>query len=153
MNLSNLESSQGSRTSPKRVGRGRGSGLGQTSGKGHKGQLARTGGKVRRGFEGGQSPLSRRMPKRGFNNHNFANEFNALTLDKVLNIFKNEDVISKEALVLKGYCKSTEKVKLIGSKETVVSSSDLLKRQFIFDKISQPVRELIEKSGGSITIL
>ena len=70
--LSSLRAAKGSKHYRKRLGRGRGSGLGQTSGKGNKGQLARSGGKVRRGFEGGQSPLIRRVPKFGFSNSDFA---------------------------------------------------------------------------------
>ena len=69
MRIDTLQPAEGSRKSVKRLGRGIGSGLGKTSGKGHKGQWARSGGGVRPGFEGGQMPLTRRLPKRGFNNH------------------------------------------------------------------------------------
>src|SRR5438105_1880792 len=78
--LSTLAPAKGAKHYQKRLGRGRGSGLGQTSGKGHKGQLARTGGKVRRGFEGGQSPLSRRLPKFGFNNTDFETKYSVVNL-------------------------------------------------------------------------
>lgn len=80
--LSSLSPKKGSKTSPKRLGRGIGSGLGGTSGKGHKGQLARTGGTVRRGFEGGQTPMHRRLPKFGFSNVAFATEFDIVNLSQ-----------------------------------------------------------------------
>ena len=78
--LSQLAPKAGAKHYQKRLGRGRGSGLGQTAGKGHKGQLARTGGKVRRGFEGGQTPLVRRLPKYGFSNVDFANRYEIVNL-------------------------------------------------------------------------
>lgn len=84
----------------KRVGRGAGSGLGKTSGKGHKGQKARSGGGVRRGFEGGQTPMYRRLPKRGFNNARFANEYQEVTLT-ILNASKSENV-DAESLIKDG---------------------------------------------------
>ena len=79
MDLSNLKAPQGANRSRKRLGRGPGSGVGKTAGKGHKGQKARAGGGIRRGFEGGQMPLQRRLPKRGFYNH-FAREVVALNV-------------------------------------------------------------------------
>lgn len=81
--LSSLAPNEGARHYSKRVGRGRGSGLGQTSGKGHKGQLARSGGKVRRGFEGGQSPLVRRVPKYGFSNVKFQTKYSIVNLSQL----------------------------------------------------------------------
>lgn len=81
--LATLAPKEGSRHYPKRLGRGRGSGLGQTAGKGHKGQLARSGGVSRRGFEGGQSPLIRRMPKFGFSNKKFETKFSVVNLAKL----------------------------------------------------------------------
>ena len=80
MKLEELKSAPGSRTTRRRVGRGIGSGLGKTSGKGHKGQNARSGGGVRPGFEGGQMPLFRRIPKRGFNNSRYAKVYTEVTL-------------------------------------------------------------------------
>ena len=82
--LSALAPAEGSTHYPKRLGRGRGSGLGQTAGKGHKGQLARTGGKVRRGFEGGQTPLHRRLPKFGFNNTQFETKYSVVNLEQLV---------------------------------------------------------------------
>ena len=87
MKLHELKSPEGSRKAPKRLGRGTGSGLGRNSGKGEKGQNSRTGGGVRPGFEGGQMPLFRRLPKRGFTNP-FSKKYNAINLDR-LNIFEN----------------------------------------------------------------
>ncbi|PIS10325.1 MAG: 50S ribosomal protein L15 [Bdellovibrio sp. CG10_big_fil_rev_8_21_14_0_10_47_8] len=81
--LSQLAPAEGSKHYQKRLGRGRGSGLGQTAGKGHKGQLARSGGKVRRGFEGGQTPLMRRLPKFGFNNTNFETKYSVVNLHQL----------------------------------------------------------------------
>ena len=99
--LSTLAPAPGAKHYQKRLGRGRGSGLGQTSGKGHKGQLARSGGKVRRGFEGGQSPLVRRLPKFGFSNVKFETVYTAVNLDK-LNSFTGEvtpELLKKSGVV------------------------------------------------------
>ena len=84
--LSSLAPKEGSKHYPKRLGRGRGSGLGQTSGKGHKGQLARSGGVSRRGFEGGQSPLIRRLPKFGFSNKKFETKYSVINLAQLENL-------------------------------------------------------------------
>lgn len=146
MDLSSLVSVPGSRSKPKRVGRGKGSGLGQTSGKGHKGQLARTGGKVRRGFEGGQSPLSRRLPKRGFSNVDFATNYRTISIDVVLNAIKTGD-ISEDAIRSLGLAKSTEKIKLIGTKLSFDTS--LLKRSFIVSKITGKLLDQINQAGGN----
>lgn len=148
MDLSNLVSVPGSRSKPKRVGRGRGSGLGQTSGKGHKGQLARTGGKVRRGFEGGQSPLARRMPKRGFSNHDYATHYEVMSISKVLNALPSGD-ITKEALVAAGLCKASQNIKIIGDK-TPLASTAVLARTFKVDKVTQKLSDLIVQAGGSV---
>lgn len=84
--LSQLNPAEGAKHYQKRLGRGRGSGLGQTAGKGHKGQLARSGGKVRRGFEGGQSPLIRRLPKFGFSNVDFQTKYSVVNLSQLENM-------------------------------------------------------------------
>ena len=84
--LSQLAPAEGSKHYQKRVGRGRGSGLGQTAGKGHKGQLARSGGKVRRGFEGGQTPLIRRLPKFGFSNKDYQTKYEVVNLSQLENL-------------------------------------------------------------------
>ena len=97
MKLNELKPAPGARTAPKRVGRGVGSGLGKTSGRGHKGQKARSGGGVRPGFEGGQMPLSRRLPKRGFTNI-FAKEYAIVNVSD-LNQFENGTEVTAELLL------------------------------------------------------
>jgi len=149
MDLSNLVSVPGSRAKPKHLGRGRGSGLGQTSGKGHKGQLARTGGKVRRGFEGGQSPLSRRMPKRGFSNKDYATHYEVIALSKILAAIPTGE-ISKEAIVKARLAKAGALVKIIGDKVTNATGLNLA-RSFKVDKISSKLESTIVASGGTIT--
>src|SRR5438045_8173020 len=99
--LSNLKPNAGSRRSKKRVGCGEGSGHGKTSGKGHKGQKARSGGSIRLGFEGGQMPLLRRMPKRGFNNANFKIKFAVVNLD-TLNAFDEGATVDEQYLLKAG---------------------------------------------------
>lgn len=98
MKMHDLGPAYGSTTTSKRVGRGIGSGLGKTAGKGHKGQKARSGGSIRRGFEGGQTPLYRRIPKRGFNNANFANRFATINLSDLNRYFNDGDVVTPEVL-------------------------------------------------------
>ena len=93
MNLSDLRPASGSRRRAKRLGCGIGSGSGKTSGKGHKGQKSRSGGGVRPGFEGGQMPLSRRIPKRGFNNARFAKVYQCVNLDSLSSRFKDGDTV------------------------------------------------------------
>lgn len=148
MNLSNLQSVEGSRHYPKRLGRGRGSGLGQTSAKGHKGQLARTGGRVRRGFEGGQSPLSRRMPKRGFSNRSFSAETVALHLAQVFAKIPSGP-ITPEALRNAGFV--GEKFKIIGGRSAVQPKFDekLLAREFTVP-VSASIEAFIQAAGGKI---
>ena len=99
MKLHELQPAVGAKKSPKRVGRGTGSGLGRNSGKGEKGQNARTGGGVRPGFEGGQMPLYRRLPKRGFTNI-FAKEYAVINIDR-LNVFEDGAVVTPEVLLEK----------------------------------------------------
>ena len=129
----------------KRLGRGSGSGHGQTSGKGNKGQNARAGGGVRPGFEGGQMPYSRRVPKRGFNNP-LREEIAIVNFTAIENI-KSDNIdinILKEIGILK---KSENKYKLLGSGE--ISR----KINVVCDKISKNAREKIEKSGGTVRII
>jgi large subunit ribosomal protein L15 len=148
MDLSNLVSVPGSRMAPKRLGRGRGSGLGQTSGKGHKGQLARTGGKVRRGFEGGQSPLSRRMPKRGFSNKDYATNYEVIALSRVLAAIPTGD-ITKAAIISAGLAKVGDSIKIIGDRFTNAAGLNLV-RTFEVDKISGKLESRIVAAGGTV---
>ena len=131
----------------KRLGRGIGSGLGKTSGKGHKGQWARSGGGVPVGFEGGQMPLTRRLPKRGFTN-NFAKEYSCINVD-VLNKFKKGDVITAEMLLETGVLAKIEQygLKVLGNGELNVA---LTVKAAAFTK---GAIEKIQKAGGKIEVL
>lgn len=116
MKLHELKPMEGARHTRKRVGRGIGSGNGKTAGRGHKGQNARSGGGVRPGFEGGQNPLSRRLPKRGFNNPT-RKEYAVINLD-VLNNFAEGTVVTPELLMEQGYVKQVKDgVKVLGNGE------------------------------------
>ncbi len=111
--LSKLAPPAGSRKNRKRLGRGPGSGVGKTAGKGHKGQRARAGGRVRRGFEGGQMPLQRRIPKRGFTNV-FKKQWVTLNVDE-LEVFNDGDVVDIQSLGVKGIIDGTgDGVKILG---------------------------------------
>lgn len=137
--LESLAPKAGSTHARKRVGRGRGSGLGQTSGKGHKGQLARTGGKVRRGFEGGQTPLIRRLPKFGFKCPSSVT-FEILNLSD-LEPLKGE--VTLELLKNSGLVKSNQIKVLANGKITHAITLKGL-------KVSQGARQAIEAAGGKI---
>ena len=115
MKLSELRPAEGSAKAAYRKGRGPGSGNGKTAGKGHKGQNARSGGGVRPGFEGGQMPLYRRLPKRGFNNYNFATNYAIVNLSDLEKKFEDGAVIDTEALIAAGLVKNQyDGVKVLG---------------------------------------
>lgn len=117
MKLNQLTPSPGSSTLPKRKGRGPGSGNGKTAGKGHKGQNSRAGGGVRPGFEGGQMPLYRRVPKRGFNNKRFATVYAYVNVSE-LNCFEEGTVVTPQVLIECGLIKKTyDGVKVMGNGE------------------------------------
>jgi large subunit ribosomal protein L15 len=144
MRLHNLRPRPGSRHRVKRLGCGESSGHGKTSGKGHKGQKARSGGSIRLGFEGGQMPLIRRLPKRGFNNAAFRRHYAIVNLDD-LNGFKagatvNEQLL-RESNLVRGHFVG---IKILGGGE--------LKHGLTVeaDKVSAAAREKIEKAGGTI---
>ena len=122
MYIHELTYAEGARTSKKRLGRGIGSGVGKTSGKGHKGQNARSGGGVRPGFEGGQLPLYRRIPSRGFNNKDFEKKYSTVNVEK-LNAFEAGSVVDACALLEKGILSKIEKdgVKILGNGELKVA--------------------------------
>ena len=146
MNLGSLKPPDGSRKKRKRVGRGDGSGHGGTSCKGHKGQNARSGGGVRPGFEGGQMPLSRRLPKRGFRNP-FRKEIVTINIEQ-LNKFSKGSVIDREVLVSAGLVKGkVDGIKILGKGNIEYPIS--LK----VDMISRGARDKIEAAGGSITVV
>lgn len=144
-NLGNLKPAAGSNKNTKRLGRGPGSNNGKTAGKGHKGQKARKGGKVPAGFEGGQTPLYRRIPKRGFSNLRNKIEYTLISLDD-LNKFNDGDTINVETLVAKGMVKKREElVKLL-------CNGKLTKKLTVsLPKVSKGARESIEKLGGSLS--
>src|SRR3954467_11768539 len=117
MNLSNLKPRPGSKHRTKRLGAGESSGRGKTSGKGHKGQKARSGGSIRLGFEGGQMPLLRRIPKRGFNNANFKTKFAVVHLDS-LNALEDGATVDEQSLLASGLIRRPyDQVKILGSGE------------------------------------
>jgi large subunit ribosomal protein L15 len=143
MNLSSLKPPEGSRKKRKRIGRGDGSGHGGTSTKGHKGQNARSGGRVRPGFEGGQMPLSRRLPKRGFRNP-FRKNIVTINIDQ-LRSFPEGSVIDKTALLDAGL------VKRIGDGIKVLGKGNIdYPISLKIDMISRGARDKIEAAGGSI---
>jgi large subunit ribosomal protein L15 len=128
-----------------RVGRGIGSGNGKTAGKGHKGQKARTGGKIRRGFEGGQTPLYRRIPKRGFNNI-FSTEYATVNVSD-LERFENGTVVNMELLVKEGLVRK----ELSGLK--VLGNGTLTKKVTVeAKKFTNAAKEKIEAVGGKIEV-
>ena len=145
MKLHELSPAPGSVKSSFRKGRGAGSGNGKTAGKGHKGQKARSGGGVRPGFEGGQMPLQRRIPKRGFNNI-FASEYVSINVD-VLNRFEDGAVVDAEAISKAGIVKNTrDGIKILGRGEltrklTVVAAA-----------FSATAKEKIEAAGGKAEV-
>jgi large subunit ribosomal protein L15 len=116
MDLSNLSPAPGSRKSRKRVGRGPGSGIGKTSGRGHKGKGARSGGNTPPGFEGGQMPLQRRLPKRGFHNP-FRRQFAIVNLARLEASFESGAVVDAESLVARGLVRAGLPVKVLGGGE------------------------------------
>lgn len=143
MDIQSLSPAENSRFSKKRVGRGIGSGIGKTSGKGHKGQNARSGGGVRVGFEGGQMPLVRKLPRRGFNNAVFAKEYTIVNVSD-LNKFENNAVVDVNALKEAGI---VNKVAQYGIK--VLGNGNLEKALTVkADKFSASAVSKIEKAGG-----
>ena len=144
--LHNLKPRPGSRHRVKRLGIGESSGHGKTSGKGHKGQKARSGGSIRLGFEGGQMPLIRRLPKRGFNNAAFKKQYALINLDD-LNEFKAGTVINEEMLRESKHIRgNVAGLKVLGRGE--------LKHGLTIeaDRVSESAREKIEKAGGTVTL-
>ncbi|MBP1550630.1 MAG: 50S ribosomal protein L15 [Oscillospiraceae bacterium] len=146
MKIHELSPAAGSNKDVKRIGRGHGSGWGKTAGKGHKGQNARSGGGVRPGFEGGQMPLARRIPKRGFNNI-FAEDVTVINVSALAN-FKEGTVVDNEILKAAGLIKKLdEKVKILGKGELNVN---LTVKAAAF---SASAKEKIEKAGGKAEVM
>ena len=147
MELHDLKPAPGAKRGRKRVGRGPGSGSGKTAGKGHKGQKSRSGYSRRYGFEGGQMPLVRRLPKRGFTNI-FRVEFQVINLRDLERAFASGDAVSPEALLEKGLVRrSKQPIKVLGD-------GDLTKKLIVqAHKFSAAARTGIENAGGSCEVV
>lgn len=144
-NLSNLRAPKKANTGPKRVGRGMGSGMGKTSTRGHKGQGSRTGTSLMRGFEGGQMPLHRRLPKRGFTNI-FRTEYTVLNLDRIAEIGEAE--LTVERLTELGFMKKRDGLlKILANGEITVAVT------VHAHKFSKAAQEKIEKAGGKAILI
>ena len=141
MDLGTLNPTKGSITSSKRIGRGNGSGQGRTAGKGHKGYQSRSGTKNRFHFEGGQTPLMRRLPKRGFSNYGFRKEVQIVNLEKIASL--NIEKVDANILHKKGIIKKIDvPVKILGNGDIKYSV------EIIADMFSKSAIEKLEKAGG-----
>jgi large subunit ribosomal protein L15 len=144
--LHNMRTRPGSKHRVKRLGSGESSGHGKTSGKGHKGQKARSGGSLRLGFEGGQMPLIRRLPKRGFNNAAFHKNYSIVNLSD-LSAFKEGTVVNEQLL------RESKLIRGHGAGLKILGGGELKHGLTIeADKISASAREKIEKAGGTVTL-
>jgi large subunit ribosomal protein L15 len=142
MSLNNLRPPKGAKQSPKRVGRGKGSGLGKTAGRGHKGAQSRSGWKSKRGFEGGQMPLHRRVPKRGFHNP-FRTEYAVINLDTLAAAFAAGTVVTPDLLRQHGLLRGGQlPVKVLGRGDIGVALTVQA------DKFSGKAAEKIQAAGG-----
>ena len=145
MYIHDLKNAEGARTSSKRLGRGIGSGIGKTSGKGHKGQNARSGGGVRPGFEGGQNPLYRRLPVKGFSNAKFKKVYSTVNVS-ALNIFEANTEVDAVKLLEAGILSKVEKdgIKILGNGELTVAL------KVVANKFTAQAKEKITAQGGSV---
>jgi len=147
MRLHDLKPNPGSKHRRKRLGCGESSGHGKTSGKGHKGQKARSGGSIRPSFEGGQMPLFRRLPKRGFNNAAFKKVFAVVNLDDLEKRFDGGAAINEKLLRAAGLVRGRpDGIKVLGRGEITKAF------HIEADAISASAKEKIEKAGGSVTL-
>lgn len=163
MNINELRPAEGSKKERKRIGRGHGSGWGKTAGKGHNGQKQRSGSYVSAAFEGGQMPLIRRIPKRGFSNSAFKKDMIVLNLKDIVDKFEDGETVTLETLVEKGVLKNprfiikyteeglrdreyTSILKVIGDAQVDK------KLNFVVEKISANAQANIEKAGGSVEL-
>jgi large subunit ribosomal protein L15 len=144
MNLSNIRAPKNANENKKRVGRGMGSGMGKTSTRGHKGQRSRSGSRMMRGFEGGQMPLHRRVPKRGFTNI-FREEYSIVNLEKLADL--GESTINPDVLRKAGVISTKRKLKILGDGE--LKSAITVQAH----KFSKSAQEKITKAGGKFEIL
>jgi len=146
MKLHELKPAKGSTKSPKRVGRGNGSGLGNTAGRGHKGQKARSGGGVRPGFEGGQMPMTRRIPKRGFTNI-FGKQYTVINVSDLEERYDSGAEVTIESLFATGLIKKVQDgVKLLGDGELTKALTVKV------DKVSKTAAEKIAAAGGKVEV-
>jgi large subunit ribosomal protein L15 len=145
MNLSNLRAPKKANSGKKRIGRGMGSGMGKTSTRGHKGQGSRSGSSLMRGFEGGQMPLHRRLPKRGFTNI-FRTEYTVLNLDRLAE-HAQEELTYEKLVALKLVRKRDALVKVLGVGELTVAVT------VHAHKFSKSAQEKIEKAGGKAILI
>lgn len=148
MNLNTLKPAEGSVKNIKRIGRGTGSGRGGTSTRGHKGAGSRSGNKKKRGFEGGQMPLQRRIPKFGFKNINRV-EFNGVNIDVLQKMCElhNVTIVNPQFLVEHGLSSKSDKVKVLGRGEMTI------KLEVSAHAFSESAQKAIEAAGGSIVII
>jgi len=147
MRLHDLKPNPGAKHRRKRLGIGESSGKGKTSGKGHKGQKARSGGSIRPGFEGGQMPIYRRLPKRGFNNAAFKTTYGVVNLDSLEKSFSAGDSVTEDSLRKAGLVNGRfDGVKILGRGEITKPLNVLV------DEVSATAREKIEKAGGSVEL-
>ncbi len=145
INLSNLKAPKKANSGKKRVGRGMGSGMGKTSARGHKGQRSRSGSRMMRGFEGGQMPLHRRLPKRGFTNI-FRTEYTVLNLDRIAEVGEHE--LTYEKMVRLGMVrKRNALVKVLGVGDLTVAVT------VHAHKFSKTAQDKIEKAGGKAVLI
>jgi large subunit ribosomal protein L15 len=144
MNLSNVHAPKKSSANRKRVGRGMGSGMGKTSTRGHKGQRSRSGSRMMRGFEGGQMPLHRRLPKRGFTNI-FRTEYTIVSLEKLAGL--GETTITPDVLRKAGMVKGKAPIKILGDGELTTALT------VHAHKFSKSGQEKITKAGGKVEVL
>lgn len=140
----NLHAPKGANKKKRIVGRGQGSGLGTTSGKGNKGQKSRSGGKTYAGFEGGQMPLFRRLARRGFSNYPFKVVYQAINLDEIEKKYENGETVSLETLKAKGLAKGIRPVKILGNGELTKKLTVDMKA------VSASAKEKIAKAGGTV---
>lgn len=149
MNLNNIQPASGSTHNSKRIGRGQGSGKGGTSTKGHKGQKARAGYSEKIGFEGGQMPLQRRLPKFGFKNVN-RKDYRAINLDSIQNLVDTKGIsgeITKEVLVANGLASKNDLIKILGRGDLKANVS------ISANKFTKSAEEAITKAGGKAITL
>jgi large subunit ribosomal protein L15 len=143
-----LKPAKGANKDRKRLGRGTGSGLGTTAGKGHKGQKARSGGQTKPGFEGGQMPMSRRIPKRGFSNARFAVSYETVNLKSIDKYFTDGSVVNEETLKAFGLVHGNKDgIKILGDGEFGKKLS------FKVNKISKSALEKVEAAGGTVELI